>query len=414
MSPDAWRNYTLQCKPDIVVALSDAVQLQGPQSQKRLTKSIERSTAWLANLLAPVDPSVSSELQTHHPLNVFVNMAGGAEPRAREAFSHALVEQLFGKDLQQVEPLKTLDEGIAGYVFELKTVRPESTERSLPLDVDRVGDFKDGTSSDQLAQLMKASLGPLPLGKPRIAYSSISPHEVLQLVRDVGIDLFDAHWAQRAADIGVALDFCFPVTQKNEQSADKQSCPLPLRRSNGKYDLGHNLFSTKYASDHTRLASSLLDSASATQNNSHEALVCPCAACSPVPPSSHIVHSDYENQNHTFNASVETKESPYMRSYIHHLLHTHEMSSHSLLMMHNLSAMDAFFTGIRHILAQPTAAQSFSDEVELFCATYNEPMELFREADMEWARVESERGKGRLAREKEKSVQTTASGGGLL
>lgn len=76
--------------------------------------------------------------------------------------------------------------------------------------------------------------------------------------------------------------------------------------------------------------------------------------------------------------------------------------------MHNLSVMDAFFSGIRQILHRSHEEKDlelFDREVDRFVKTYAEPQTLFAEAEKEWARVESERGKGRLAREKEKQKQ---------
>jgi len=320
-------------------------------------------------------------------------MAGGAEGRARTAFSETLVEQLVGKDLEQIKPLKTLDEGVAGYIFELHAVRPPPDAK---LETDQEDDIRSS-----LVELLKASLYPLPKEKPRVAHSSTSPHEALQLILDPGIDLYDAYWAQRAANIGIALDFRFPVTI--DEGNGLRSCGHTRRRGNGKYDLGHNLFSTKYAHDHSSLASSLLDSNSAAQYSTVAGTVtCPCAACSPLARSSYVVHSEFEKQNPAATGTIGEMASPYTRSYIHHLLHTHEMSSHSLLVMHNLAVVDAFFAGVRDVLARGSGERSFAEELDLFTATYDEPPELLHEAESEWARVESERGKGRLAREKEK------------
>lgn len=65
--------------------------------------------------------------------------------------------------------------------------------------------------------------------------------------------------------------------------------------------------------------------------------------------------------------------------------------------------MDAFFAGIRDVLHRSqTQPGLFTQEIERFVAAYEEPGELFAEAKRDWAKVESERGKGRLAREKQK------------
>ena len=42
----------------------------------------------------------------------------------------------------------------------------------------------------------------------------------------------------------------------------------------------------------------------------------------------------------------------FSRAYLHHLLHTHEMSAHTFLAAHNLAVLDAFFAGIRSTLVK--------------------------------------------------------------
>jgi len=97
------------------------------------------------------------------------------------------------------------------------------------------------------------------------------------------------------------------------------------------------------------------------------------------------------------------------------------MTAHALLTMHNLSVVDRFFADIRDILARDgvdkfrkevqrfrdwydddeavgSGTQDFSeaDEVEVVGGTVG------REAKNDWATVDKARGKGRLARDKEK------------
>lgn len=407
ITPSSWKMYFQTCKPDLVVALADIPYSQAPQSQKRLQKSLERSTAWLSHLLSTVSQpsSVSPQSPSAKPA-VLVSLVGGTDERARTTFSENLVEMLHGKEQEQISPLQTLDDGVAGYQFELLPIRQTlQAERISAASQDDPPD-----QSEELTSLMRSSLAPLPSGKPRIAYGARSPHEILRFICDVGIDLFDMHWAQWAANIGVALDFRFPVPDPAETLSADHTAPKPKSRSDATVDIGHNLFNLDYAHDHSRLASSFLDGAS------HSALAatevaktpqrCECGACSPVPFSGTILHD-------TVTQPPEKPSSPlppYSRSYIHHLLHTHEMSSHTLLTMHNISVMDSFFSGIREVLRRSQAeTHLFAQEIERFVATYGEPGELFAEAEKDWAKVESERGKGRLAREKEKQDAEVAA-----
>jgi hypothetical protein len=372
------------CKPDVITAVSDIPFTPPPYSQKRIMKSLERSTAWLAELLRR--EVASHEDNGSGQCNVLVPLAGSHDVRARRAFSEGLVEPLYGKDAELVAPLRTLDEGVSGYVLDL-----------VPLKMSLTG-TESSHISEATVKLFQESLAPLPPQKLRVVHSPESPHEVLRLIRDVGIDLLDAPWAQRAADLGVALDFRFPVMEA--VPAAGQPCSPPLYRNNGKRDIGHNLFSNSYAHDHSRLASLFLDAASWSQVPNHEEtrdLVCPCAACSPLTRQEYIVHSAAD----TFRPAESPEPNPpFIRSYLHHLLHTHEMSSHALLVMHNLTVVDRFFAGIRRTLTEPEGEARFRKEVERFHDRYDEQLTVFDEARAQWAKVEKERGKGRLAREK--------------
>ncbi|KAF7440072.1 hypothetical protein PC9H_000415 [Pleurotus ostreatus] len=378
--------------------MSDIPFTPPPYSQKRTTKSLERSAAWLVDILRPSDNGVHEGEEHVAQPNVIVHMAGGASIPARKAFAETLAEALYAKEAELLKPLKHLNDGILGYVFDLVPLRLSLKTENTISDVVGDDDLDQGNTTRpiraQIADfipLLKASLAPLPESKVRLVNSTSCPHEVLQFIRDIGVDLFDAHWAQRAADIGVALDFKFPF---GEESLDT------LQQAHGKRDIGHNLYDTRYALDFSRLASCFLDGASATDL----ATACPCAACSPSAPTSHISHSLLDSF-----AKVEGSRilPPYTRAYLHHLLHTHEMSSHTLLVMHNITVLDAFFAGIRSVLSQENGKERFVTEVARFEKEYDEKLTVFDQARVLWAEVERARGKGRLAREKAKQNETT-------
>lgn len=399
------------------MALSDTPFTPPPHSQKRLTKSIERSIAWLADLLK-ASPSTNS--LDSRPQRVLAHLAGGASIHARAEFSDRLTEPLEQKDAADLVPFNTLDDGVAGYVFDLLPLHtafaveashgvdvasPTSTEQPL-----RQRSSPD--TSERLAELLRASLDPLTADKPRIVNSPVSPHEILRLIQDVGIDLVDAAWAQRAADIGIALDFRFPAPTVPSHG----DSPLPRIRTGGKRDLGHNLFDSMYAHDHSRLASAFLDGKAAAAEGSsaspQDAMspVCHCGACSPRAPGARLLHSPVDDQawqDPLYPLPPNTLQPPFVRSYVHHLLHTHEMSSHSLLAMHNLHVLDAFLAGVRDMLSSPAGAEGFAREVERFAQVYDEEMVLWDEAEKIWLEVERARGKGRLAREREKQITST-------
>lgn len=402
-----WKSYLQACKPDVVVALADIPHTQAPQSQKRLQKSIERSAAWLAHLIGSAQtqpPDMPLESKELRP-NILVNLVGGTEERARTAFSESLVEALHGKEQAQIGPLRTLDEGVAGYQLELVHLRQtlQAEHIALPSQLETSGDARE------LSHLMQASLTPLPSKKLRIAYGATSPHEILYFIKDVGLDLFDTHWAQRAADIGIALDFRFPIPSASSPISGHDPCSPPKYRTKDSIDIGHNLFSSGYAHDHSRLASSFLDRAPLLPDTDQSTgqSCCTCRACSPVPSERILLHDGITQSPKKPTSPLP----PYSRSYIHHLLLTHEMSSHSLLVMHNLAVANSFFCGIRQVIYESrTDSSLFARELERFAAAYSSPDELFAEAEKDWAKVESERGKGRLAREREKQeAEVTAA-----
>ena len=337
------------------------------------------------------------------------------------------MEDLGGPDADQLEPYRRLDDGVAGYVFDLVPLRAALSARSASAEDEDAGPAQPHGAVNTLAptphadadtvdpavlrELLQASLLPLPTHKPRIVNSATSPHEMLRLIRDVGVDVFDAHWAQRAADIGVALDFRFPVVPGLTQPVgpDDTDCPRPKVRPSGKADLGHNLYSVEYANDHSRIAAGFLDGQTYTRRAAegvpNSRPVCPCGACSPRNPDSHILHSTVDRLCWESQAE-DSIEPPFMRSYVHHLLHTHEMSAHSLLVMHNLSVLDAFFAGVRGVL-ETGGPEDFGSQVDRFLETYDEDMVIFEEAKVDWAKVEMARGKGRLAREKIKQAESS-------
>ncbi|EGO03316.1 hypothetical protein SERLA73DRAFT_174759, partial [Serpula lacrymans var. lacrymans S7.3] len=117
--------------------------------------------------------------------------------------------------------------------------------------------------------------------------------------------------------------------------------------------------------------------------------------------------------NSTLVSKIEVVLPPYTRAYLHHLLHTHEMSAHTLLAAHNLTVLDAFFRGVRKVIGKDSGGDItgsvsadtgavFAQEVERFEKTYDESTSLLDEAREDWRDVDLARGRGRLAREREK------------
>lgn len=399
-----------------------------PHSQKRISKSIERSAQWLSTILVPLNLSSTagvqdlqknaSNLQNNSSssvprLNVFVHMVGGIKPAARSAFAAALLEPLESKEKELLR-LETLDEGVSGYVFDLVPLRMAFGEEQAE---NMASNHRSHLSSlaDSFAPLIRASLQDLPDTKLRLVNTVRSPHEMLKLIRDAGIDLFDTYWAQQAASWGVALDFCFPVPVAQDQQ-QAVTGEIETRQ------IGHNLYEERFAHEFTSLADSFVSELEFAKRGhessvpSHiggslaEIRVCSCAACSPTWSNHPLVHSTVDDVG---RATIEPA-SPYTRAYVHHLLHTHEMSAHALLVMHNLTVMNAFMSGVRGVLERDRVKadgtllnednpSSFAVEVGRFERTYDIRLQVLDEAKVSWAEVDFARGKGRLARERERA-----------
>lgn len=361
-------------------------------------------------------------------------MAGLASVPARRAFAESLLEQLHDAEAEAVKPHKCLDAGVTGYTFDLVPIRLalglNSSSPLMSISPPSTSNLNE-CQKPSISTLLQTSLQPLPHDKLRLVNSTRSPHEVLDLISTIGIDVFDAGWAQRAAAVGVALDFRFPVRR------DPRIGAVGGVANSNKLDLGHNLYSSQYASDFSELGDTFCGSSQAQPHNGKD--VCPCGACSPVrPPEMEcIVHdtinlatsitTDSGTSSSTPSSSSPVQyEPPFTRAYIHHLLHTHEMSAHALLVMHNLTVVEAFFEGIREVLRGSVHAvlpdvehdsidetekkYDWIHEVDLFNDAYDGSLRVVDDATEMWKDVDLARGKGRLGREKEREKERREQG----
>lgn len=443
--------------------MSDVPFNSPPHSQKRISKSIERSAQWLTTILVPLRLPLTAEVQDNQAnnstsenllqnlplalaprLNVFVHMVGGIKSVARSAFARALLDPLEPKD-KELTQLETLDEGVSGYVFDLVPMRTALlAEQMDTMAASQLSHPSPSTIScsvmDSFAPLIRASLQDLPVTKPRLVNTAYSPHEMLRLIRDTGVDLFDTYWGQQAATWGVALDFRFPIPS----DWDQQQAPI---EQTVKHQIGHNLYEERYAHDFTSLTGFILDGleyskrqqdprlSSHIGNSPTEHALCSCAACSPTWSNHPLVHCKVDDTGPA--GGTQELASPYTRAYVHHLLHTHEMSAHALLVMHNLTVMDAFMSGVRSVLekeqdlglhdsrpddkevqapepdntlSQGNNLSLFAIEIGRFEKIYDAGLQILDEARACWADVDLARGKGRLARERAKALKNSVDG----
>ncbi|KAF9510222.1 hypothetical protein BS47DRAFT_1377465 [Hydnum rufescens UP504] len=359
VTPSSYRSFAASLRPDILFSLPDIPYTPVPHSQKRVTKSIERSLLWLTDQL--ID-HISRDVA---PPAIFVHLLGGLVSEARSAFANGLLEPLKEKP--------HIHQGVFGYVLDLLPIRhslSSGPSEPLPLPI--------------VTSLLHASLDPLPQTKPRLLTGSSSPHEILHHILHSGVDLFDSAWAQRAADWGIALDFCFPVLRQDITKGQA----ITAR------PVAHNLYDELYATDFKRLAVDLLGSAELKHDSAgedNEKRICPCTACSP-----------------TFSSSLQLSMIPETRCGMsrHHrspvgistiCWHTHEMSAHALLVSHNLSVLDAFFAGVREVLSAPNGEELFALEVNNFSRVYLDTLlgsdGVMEQGKASWKKVDLARGK---------------------
>ncbi|KAG8870388.1 hypothetical protein FRB97_009803 [Tulasnella sp. 331] len=366
-----FHSYATAVKPDIIFALSDILFVPQPPSERRVIKSLERSLRWLSQLLR-----TSAKSNTKLP-NIIVHMVGGIDDVARDDFATGLTEALEGANAMELKPLglETLEEGVSGFSFDLVPLKKEL----LLTGADK------NTITQTLINLVQISLKALPKGKPRLLTGANSPHEILHFVR-IGIDVFDAHFAQRAADWGIALDFRFPARDPGEPSTKKR-------------EIGVNLYGETYSMDFGRLAENFRGEA--LQDHDESVSTCPCIACSPRFCSSPLLQSSMDRSCYESSTAFAP---PFTRAYLHHLLHTHEMSAHAMLAAHNISVFSKFLTDLRNFIETlHEDVASFKREVQRFHECYIIPdvhEGLFERAKGHWEDVNLTRGKGRLAREK--------------
>ncbi|KAI6132553.1 hypothetical protein EDD16DRAFT_1699700 [Pisolithus croceorrhizus] len=342
-----WREYAYKLKPDIVFALSDTPFATPPYSQKRVTKRVKRSISWFTDMLRPLkrsvpscSPSASGRL-SQHPLDVFVNMARGTSVPAREALlvpphDTARVGPEASRSASPKPTERRVPAGVTQYAAKYREANRSSNAKEREVRISSPpSSFAGSPVPPDTVLLLQVSLKQLPEGKPRLVTGVRSPHEMLKLIRDVGADILDADLAIAAANVGVALDFVFPL-------------PSDQRPSEGgkRKGVGHNLYDHVYARQYGRLSDCLAGAAESQSQFPAPPLICPCITCSPRSPTSHIHHSKVDVQSYE-----ETDRNGYgppcSRGYLHPLV---QMSAHTMLMAHNLVVLDWILSGVRDLL----------------------------------------------------------------
>lgn len=166
-----------------------------------------------------------------------------------------------------------------------------------------IGGLGTGESVQERFDIIKLVLDKIPREKVRMVSSISSPAQILEAVA-LGIDLFDTSYVADATKSGYAL--YFSIYSSNSFFKSSHHIDVEESSKNGSDGTKMNLWADWYAEDKRAILSK-----------------CGCDTC----------------RNHT-------------RSYIHHLLVTHEMTAQVLLEQHNVYHFMAFFDGIRRAIRE--------------------------------------------------------------
>uniref|UniRef100_A0A3Q1FVQ0 Queuine tRNA-ribosyltransferase accessory subunit 2 n=1 Tax=Acanthochromis polyacanthus TaxID=80966 RepID=A0A3Q1FVQ0_9TELE len=166
-------------------------------------------------------------------------------------------------------------------------------------------------------QLITAVNKELPEDKPRLLQGIGRPDEVLACV-EAGVDLFESFFPFQVTERGCALCFSFDISLDPERAVLEQSEEKDAAgdiKQNG--DLNHD--------DQTQMTSFEINLKDKRYQDDFKPLVegCGCYCC----------------KNH-------------QRAYLHHLLVTNELLAGVLLMIHNTSHYQGFFSALREALAE--------------------------------------------------------------
>jgi hypothetical protein len=239
VTPSTYYTSALALKPDILWAAADTRSglddgipnrsKDAPNLDKQEVRGGERTVKWIGELV----DAVKKEEGTKPVL--WTELVGGSQPGARETFSSQLVST-------------DLDAHLSGYTLPLSSLRTRILNPSNPPNKLSPPTRQPLPSSSEflpaLIPLAQASFAPLPLDKPRLASAALSPHEILALVGDAGVDLFDGTMAYEATEMGVAFDFRFPVpVEWGDAPADGEK-----RR-----EVGTSMYDVKHEMDFTPL-----------------------------------------------------------------------------------------------------------------------------------------------------------------
>jgi len=315
LTPESFLQNADIVRPDFVSLLCEEGTVDG--SNSRTEKVMRRNIEWVDACLQKYNDVFDG---AYKPF-IFVPVEGGKflDKRTR----HARVMAYKGTEKWRV--LAEPDANDAAAVKQYKErVLNEGVTVPRAADGFILGGLASAESTEEMRNMILASLKSLPADKPRMANVVGDPSEVIALVSS-GIDLINTSYPMLMTESGLAL--IAPITEEEldatiagkqkdenktaESEEDVQASTLSLVVDHPELDHQYlNLRNFKYREDARPIMKG-----------------CECYAC----------------QHHT-------------RAYINHLLNAHEMLAEVLLMMHNTHQYGLLYAQLREKITEGPAA----------------------------------------------------------
>ncbi|GAA98314.1 uncharacterized protein L969DRAFT_46087 [Mixia osmundae IAM 14324] len=329
-TPRGVRKHTLRDYARDVIAKRPSIYLLPSDDPSHLDPSIKRTRSAIARTQSYFEQLAS--LDDLRPIlgNAFFQLGGNRSQSLRKLATHSFLECVDERKLSVggiAVPLLPLRRGDDPTRKSYSQATVRQTNM-MPTHTVASDSVRADTEVEELVQLVNASLNGTSERLPRMLLNPEGPHEILCLIIETGSDLFLDDWASRMASLGVALDFDFPAPANLTEAA-----------------VGLNLFDDEYSLAFTPLS----------------------------------------------HSSLGQDDGRTTRAYVHHLLHTHEMTAHVLLSLHNLSVMQCFMANVRHAIETGTLLS----EAQSFSRAYSASYDFVIKAEAGFDAVHKVRGKGR-------------------
>lgn len=288
-------------RAELYSAMSYDVQFHA--GNKRLSKCVDSTIAWLDELLPPHANNKASA----HP-----KTATGTASLPGAMFA---VIQGGNNDFERRRCLTAVVERLARYEPTAESLAPgTSVWNQRPIKGFIYGGLGVDDLPEDRARAYTRNASMLPAEYPRMVPLIETPEDVLEAI-SYGIDLFSNAYSGRVAELGHA--FCFAIRPTSDDSSSIQT---PLAAEMGGERNKMNLHDGIFELDKRPLIEG-----------------CSCYTC----------------QKHT-------------RAYIHHLINTHEMLATILLVIHNTHHYLEFFSTIREAVTGGTFEQYKTSFLEAY------------------------------------------------